>query len=303
MSSCFRPLATLVVFAALASSGCLFRSHDVPPALAPIALKNANKAELVSLINSEANKIQTMSATLAIDTAVGGAKKGKVTEYEQIGGFLWLRKPAMLRMEGLLPIIHSRAFDMVSDGQEFKLWIPPKNRFIVGHNTVGAADPQHPLENLRPQVIYDALLLREIGEDEAAFLENGTETIGKDKSRKYEEPDYIIDIIRGQWPNVSLSRKIVFSRLDLLPDRQLLYDEHGQIVTDVRYSNYKDFGTIRLPGRIEIKRPEEEYDITLTVLKMDINQPLGDDKFLLVQPQGVQVINLDNRNPAPQAKN
>src|SRR5215469_552668 len=241
MSSGFRPLVALVVFSAFLSSGCLFRSHDVPSAPAPIALKNANQAELVSFINTEANKIQTMSATLAIDTAVGGAKKGKVTEYEQIGGFLWLRKPAMLRMQGLLPIIHSRAFDMVSDGQEFKLWIPPKNRFIVGHNTVDAPDPQHPLESLRPQVIYDALLLREIDKDEAAFLENGTETIEADKGRKYERPDYIIDIIRGRWPNVSLSRKIIFSRVDLVPSRQFLYDDHGQIVTDVRYSNYKDF--------------------------------------------------------------
>jgi len=292
-----------VVFAAVASSGCLFRSHAVPPAPAPIALKNANKGELVSFINTDANQIQTMSATLAIDTTVGGAKKGKVTEYEQISGLLWLRKPAMLRMQGFMPIIHSRAFDMLSDGQQFKLWIPPKNRFIVGQNTVGAPDPQHPLENLRPQVIYDALLLREIDKDEAAFLESGSETIEEAKDSKYKQPDYIIDILRGQWPNVSLSRKIVFSRIDLLPTRQLLYDDSGQVVTDIRYSNYKDFGIIRLPTRIEIERPEEEYDITLTVVQMDINKPLADNIFVLAQPQGVQVINLDDRNPAPHANN
>jgi len=303
MSSCFRPLATLVIVAAFASSGCLFRSHDIPPSPGPIAIKSANKTELVSFINAEANKIQTMDATLAIDTAVGGAKKGKVTEYEQIGGFLWLRKPAMLRMQGLLPIIHSRAFDMVSDGQDFKLWIPPKNRFLVGRNTVGTPDPQHPLENLRPQVIYDALLLREMDKDEGAFLENGTETIEEDKGRKYEQPDYIIDIVCGQWPNISLSRKVIFSRLDLLPNRQLLYDDSGQIVTDVHYSNYKDFGSVRYPARIEIKRPAEEYDITLTFLKMNMNQPLGDVKFVLAPPQGVQVINLDDANPAPHANN
>jgi len=303
MSSRFRPFAIFVVFAAIAPSGCLFRSHDVPPAPVPIALKNASKEELVSYINRVATKIQTMHAVLDIDTAVGGARKGKVTQYQRIGGFVYLRKPAMLRMQGLVPIIHSRAFDMVSDGQQFRLWIPPKNRFIVGHNEIAAPDPQHPLENLRPQVIYDALLLREMDKDEGAFLENGTETIEEDKGRKYEQPDYIIDIVCGQWPNISLSRKVIFSRLDLLPNRQLLYDDSGQIVTDVHYSNYKDFGSVRYPARIEIKRPAEEYDITLTFLKMNMNQPLGDVKFVLAPPQGVQVINLDDANPAPHANN
>lgn len=303
MSSRFRPFAIFAVFAAMASSGCLFRSHDVPPAPAPIALKNATKAELLSYINTEATKIQTMYAVLDIDTAVGGARKGKVTEYQRIGGFVWLRKPAMLRMQGLLPIIHSRAFDMVSDGQEFKLWIPPKNRFIVGHNEMAAPDPEHPLENLRPQVIYDALLLREINNDEATLLDNSGQTIAGDKGRNYEEPAYIIDVIRGQWPNVSLSRKIIFSRIDLLPNRQLLYDGSGRIVTDVRYSNYKDFDTARLPAHIEIWRPEEEYDITLTVETMDVNRPIGDDKFVLERTQGVQVIDLDDKNSAPHVKN
>ena len=71
-----------------------------------------------------------------IDTSVGGEKKGKVTDYQQIRGYVLARKPAMLRMIGLLPIVRNKAFDMVSDGQEFKLWIPPKNRFVDGRNDV-----------------------------------------------------------------------------------------------------------------------------------------------------------------------
>jgi len=31
--------------------------------------------------------------------------------------------PAMLHLIGLLPIVRTTAFDMVSNGQEFKLWI------------------------------------------------------------------------------------------------------------------------------------------------------------------------------------
>ena len=70
------------------------------------------------------------------------------------------RKPAMLHMIGLLPIVRTTAFDMVSDGREFKLWIPPKNRFVVGSNTVSTHDINQPMESIRPQEIYDALLIR-----------------------------------------------------------------------------------------------------------------------------------------------
>jgi len=257
-------------------------------------LKNATKQDLIGSINSQASKVQSMQATVDIDTAVGGAKKGRVTEYEQIRGFVLARKPEMLRMIGLFPIVRNRAFDMVSDGHDFKLWIPTKNRFVVGRNDVISPNPSQPLENLRPQIIYDALLLHEIGAGETAILENGTETVTDEKGHKSEQPDYVIDVIRSHGNDSWLSRKIIFSRTDLHPNRQLIYDELGTLVTDARYTDYKDYDGLNFPSKIEIKRPEEEYDITLTILKPGLNQPLTDDKFVLEQPAGAQVIHLDH---------
>ena len=294
MSANFRVSAIFVLLATIPLGGCLFRTRKVEQNLNPIALKSATKPELISYINSEAAKIQTMQATVDIDTSIGGAKKGKITEYKEIRGYVLARKPAMLRMIGLMPIVRNRAFDMVSDGQEFKVWIPPKNRFVVGRNDVVTPNPQQPLENLRPQIIYDALLLREIDPDETAVLENDTESVLGQKGHKYEQPDYVVDVIRCQGRDCWLSRKIVFSRVDLLPDRQLIYDENGTLVTDARYSNYKDYNEVLFPSRIEIIRPEEEYDITLGIVKLDMNQPLSNDKFVLEQPAGAQVIHLDH---------
>src|SRR5947209_19036916 len=169
--------AILVLLATFSLSGCLFRSRPVQTHVKTAALKTANKAELIAYINSQAAKIQPMQATVDIDTAVGGARKGKVTEYEQIRGYVLARKPAMLRMIGLLPILRNTAFDMVSDGREFKVSIPPKNRFVVGLNDLVMPNPQQPLENLRPQIIYDALLLRPIDQErgQLAVMETGTE--------------------------------------------------------------------------------------------------------------------------------
>lgn len=298
MSANFRFSVLFVLLATFPLGGCLFRTRKVEQDSSPIALKAATKPELISYINSAAAKIQTMQATVDIDTSVGGAKKGKITEYKEIRGYVLARKPAMLRMIGLMPVVRTRAFDMVSDGQEFKVWIPPKNRFVVGRNDVNTPNPQQPLENLRPQVIYDALLLREINRDEDPVLENGTESAVGQKGHRYQQPDYVIDVIRRQGTDSWLSRKIVFSRVDLLPNRQLIYDEKGTLVTDARYSNYKDYNEVLFPSRIEIIRPEEEYDITLGIVKLDMNQTLSDDKFVLEQPVGAQVIYLDhNQTP------
>jgi outer membrane lipoprotein-sorting protein len=288
-----RYLAVLVILATIPLGGCLFRTRSVPQ-VNMAALKTATKQDLVTYINSEAAKVQSMQATVDIDTSVGGAKKGQVTEYEQIRGFVLARKPEMLRMIGLYPIVRNRAFDMVSDGHEFKLWIPTKNRFVVGRNDVMSPNPAQPLENLRPQIIYQALLLHEIGPDETAILENGTETVTDEKGHQLDQPDYVIDVIRKNGDDSWLARKIFFSRLDLRPNRQLIYDEAENIVTDARYTDYKDDSGVSFPSKIEIKRPEEEYDITLTILKPGLNQPLGDEKFVLDQPAGAQVIHLDH---------
>lgn len=293
----FRKLA-IVFLVTFPLAGCLFRTHKVEQPFPISVLKSATKPQLIAYVNSQAAKIQTMQATVDIATSVGGVKKGKVTEYQEIRGYVLARKPAMLRMIGLLPIVRNRAFDMVSDGRQFKVWIPSKNRFVVGDNQLATPNPQQPLENLRPQAIYDALLLRAIDpENETAVLENSTETMTADKGRQYEQPDYVLDIIRGQGNDSWLARKIVFSRIDLLPNRQLIYDQAGDLVTDARYSKYQDYSGVLFPARIEIRRPEEEYNIALNIVKLDINVPLTDDKFVLEQPPGAQVIRLGATPP------
>src|SRR5438309_11016502 len=290
----------LVLFVVLPSSGCLFRSRKVTSNVSMAKLKSATKDELIQRINSEASKMQTLNATVDIDTAVGGSVKGKITEYKQIRGYVLVRKPAMLRMIGLMPIVRNRAFDMVSDGHIFKLWIPPKNRFIIGRNDIETRNPKQALENLRPQHIYDALLLREVDpKGEIAVMESGYETVTDAKRHHLQQPDYELEIIRKGGNGWFLSRKIIFSRTDLLPHRQLIYDENGNVATDTRYEGYKDYKGINFPNQIQIDRPQEEYSITLTIVKLQINEPLPDDKFALEQPPGAEVVRLDQPQAPP----
>jgi len=293
--------ALLLLISVLPLSGCLFRSRKVEQAPV-LQLKTATAQELIDYVNTQAGRIQTLQATVDISTAVGGEKKGKVTEYQSIRGYVLVRKPEMLRMIGLMPIVRNRAFDMVSDGRDFKLWIPPKNRFIVGRNDVETHNAEQPLENVRPQHIYDALLLRHIDrQNEIAVMENNTGSVVDSKGRRVTQAEYILDIIQtGAHP--FLARKIIFSRTDLLPHRQLLYDAEGNVQTIASYENYKTDVNVNFPWKIEINRPQEELDIALTVIKLDLNEPLPNDKFVLEQPPGVEVVHLDKQQSNPTEK-
>ena len=284
--------AVLVVLAVFPLGGCLFRTRKVDRVLSTAPLKSATQQALIDYVNSQAAKIQSMQATVDINTSVGDQKNGKITDYQEIRGYVLARKPAMLRMKGLLPVVRNTAFDMVSDGQAFKVWIPPKNKFVVGTNSEGGFQPEKRLENLRPQAIYDALLLRNIGPDEIAVMENGYETVLDSKRHRVEQPDYELAVIAKGPNGFYLSRKISFSRTDLKPHRQMIYDQQGNVVTNAKYDRYTDYDGTEFPATIEIERPQEDYDITLSMVKLELNKALKDDQFALEQPIGAEVVHL-----------
>jgi outer membrane lipoprotein-sorting protein len=288
--------ALLVALVVFPLSGCLFRTRKVDRQVSSAPLKSATQQGLIEYVNSQAATIQSMQATVDINTSVGDQKNGRVTDYQEIRGYVLARKPAMLRMKGLLPVVRNTAFDMVSDGRTFKVWIPPKNKFVMGTNSEGGFQPEKRLENLRPQAIYDALLLREIGPDEIAVLENGYETVLDAKKHRVDQPDYELAVIRKGPNGWYLSRKISFSRTDLRPHRQLIYDQQGNVVTDAKYDKYTEYDGIEFPSTIEIERPQEDYDISLSIVKLELNKPLKDEQFALEQPPGAEVVHLGHAN-------
>src|SRR5580693_8949698 len=152
-------LLLLLSAAEISLSGCLFRTRTIDRQLSDRPLKTATKQDLIDYVNAQASNIKSLQATVDIDASAADPKNGKATDYKEIRGYVLARKPSMLRMKGLLPVVRTSAFDMVSNGQNFKVWIPPKNKFVVGSNNAENYDPDKRLENMRPQYIYDALLL------------------------------------------------------------------------------------------------------------------------------------------------
>jgi hypothetical protein len=289
-------LLGILLLAVLSMTGCgvFLRTRPVEDQYSKAPLKTSSQQELIDNINQQSASIHSLKATVDIDSSAGGMKKGHVTDYKEIRGYVLARRPDSLHMIGLMPFVRTTAFDMVSEGQEFKLWIPPKNKFVIGKNEVTTPNIDQPMENIRPQNIYEALLIRPVDPNrEIAVLENGYETLHDAKGHRVLQEDYELTIIKKTDNGWILARKIIFGRTDLKPHEQFIYSEDGKVATDARYAEYKEFSGIIFPSRIQIYRPQEEYDITLNMLKVDINTPLKDDQFVLEQPPGAVVVHLD----------
>src|SRR5215470_18106295 len=157
---------SLVLLAILPFNGCLFRTHEERRPFSTAALREATLEQLTDFINTNAARLQSLKANVDYNVTVSKQKKGKanefkVTEYTEISGYLLVRKLGMLRMIGLVPAVRSTLFDMAGDAKGFALSIPAQSKFIVGSNQIVKPSIQ-PIENIRPPVIFDALLLKEI---------------------------------------------------------------------------------------------------------------------------------------------
>ncbi len=294
MRSSSRFWAVIVLLGVLPTTGCLFRTRPVEDQYSKAPLKESSQQGLIDRVNQQAETLHSLKATVDIDSSAGGMKKGHVTDYKEIRGYVLARKPDWLHLIGLMPIVRTTAFDMVSDGRDFKLWIPPKNKFVIGKDQATTTKSDQPMENIRPRNIYEALLIRRIDPDsEIAVLENGYEILHDGKGHRVLQDDYELTVIKKSDNGWRLARKIIFSRTDLQPHRQYIYSDDGKVSTDARYAEYKDYGGFNFPSRIEIYLPEEEYDITLNMLKVEINTQLKDEQFVLAQPPGAVVERLD----------
>jgi hypothetical protein len=276
-------------------SGCLYHTHKVEKTTLAGPPMDASVAQLVNEVNDRYAAITTMTATVDFQATTGGPRQGKETDITPFHGYILLRKPAMLRVLALLPVVRTHAFDLASNGRTFKLVIPPRSRAIVGTNKV-TKPSTNALENLRPDVFLDSVLVKSIEPERLVYATNTSET-HRDGKKLVETPEYDLHIgeedpqaTDGLKVHVlKPSRVIRFSRLTLLPIGQDIYDKDGGVETHVEYGPYKQFGTEHMPGSIVIKRPREAYQITISVQKVLINQPLPDKQFELQIPSDYKV--------------
>ena len=248
--------------------------------------------QLVQRIDARYNAIQTMNATIEISGISGGSLQGEVKESVSFGGYLFIRKPGDIRIYLKVPVVSSLAMDMVSDGKTFTLYIPSRHKAVTGSNQV-TTPSKNGLENLRPDVFFDSLLIHGVGDNQLVSMTLDTHVVDNTAQKKgdlIEEPEYELSILaQPKGKEVHTLRVVHISRANLMPYKQDIYGEDGQITTRALYSDYQSYGDISFPSHIQIERPLDHYGLNLTITKLVLNQKLDDEQFDLKVPEGVPV--------------
>ncbi len=275
----------LVLAVLLVPPGCAVRrTTRISPSLMPPAALAASPADLAARINARSEAIRTMTAVVDLEPTAGSVYSGVIKEYHDVKGFVLLQKPSLIRLQGQAPVVRTEIFDMVSDGKEFRLYIPPKQKFIVGNASL-RRPAKNALENLRPQHIEEALLIPAIDPAREKYFTQEEEAGG---GRFYVVT--VLEPVSGD--QLILKRRVWFDRSDLEISRLQLYGEGGAYIEDVHYSGYQDFQGVKYPGRIELSRPVEDYRLTINIQKATFNEPIAPEKFELQKPPNAQLVDL-----------
>ncbi len=277
--------------------GCA-ASHTtvVNPSGPPAQPQTATKSDLIARYNQQAEGVTSLNATITMTLTAGSAYTGVIKQYHEVKGFILAQKPSNIRVIGQAPVVGTNIFDMVSDGETFSISIPSQNKFLTGPANLERPSAK-PIENLRPQHLTGAIFWDAIPAQSPVLLEEAS-----DAASRY----YVLTIIQradksgGDAPEADweIWQKIWFDRADLSIARRQAYDPGGKLASDVTYSGWDTFGSVRYPRQIALTRPGNDYKLQIGITKAVFNETISADRFVLRQPPGAELVNV-GEEPQP----
>ena len=257
----------------------------------------ASEDQLLASYNSLVRAVQTLQATVDLIPSTGTTYSGVIEEYHDVPGFILAERPATVRVIGQAPVVAKNIFDMVSDGNEFRIYIPSKNAFLVGSTSL-ARPSSKPLENLRPQHIVEALFWPELPPSANVLFEEFDFAVSR---------YYILTLLRQtESGKIEIARKIWYSRVDLLVSRVQIFGAGGRLDSDIEYSDWQPAAAPSLAAAgtsaaspapqtmfardIHLWRPQDDYKLEIQIQKLTLNELISADRFELAQPPGTDLV-------------
>ena len=293
-----RSVSVVLLGLSIGLTGCIKTTKLVQKTLPPDMFRTAGVETLKKEVSERDAAIQTLNAGVLITASTGGGRTGQVTTYTSFKGYIFVRQPSDLRVIMQVPVLGSRALDMVSDGKTFTLVHATSSKgdvWMQGHDKVSKPS-KNALENLRPDVFLDSLLVPGVAPDEYVALTESSRVVpvaGK-KNEAMQEPDYDLAVMKQKADKVFQTLRVIhINRVNMLPFQQDIYNDAGQVVTTAVYDDYKDYGGKQFPSVIHIARPLDELNLKVEITKLTLNETLEDDQFELKVPEGVTVQHVD----------
>jgi hypothetical protein len=299
-----RVLIAPVLMCVLMAGCAMSQKHAVAPAqIRPV--QQASKDQLVAAYDAQAQAVHSINAAVQMTPVAGSTYSGLIEEYHDVGGFILAAQPEKIRVIGQAPVLAKNIFDMTSDGKVFRIYIPSKNKFLVGPTDLERPSDK-PIENLRPQHVLEAIFWPPFPPGRQVLFE---------EAEAAPERYYVLTLLRPADAGLEIARKVWFDRADLRVSRIQIYGPGGQYDSDIAYSDWQSAtadrpataggaetaaptanaaGTL-FPRRIHIRRPQQDYELTVTVTRLTLNGEIADERFTLEQPAGSELVRLETR--------
>ncbi len=210
--------------------------------------KTATMDEVVSLVNSRfAGLTSLVVSRFEVEFQGGSAELGFIEKYPKAKGYLVAQRPDSVYVNILHPLTSSTVVAMAAKGEDFQIWSPRDNKFLVGKTSL-KTDETKPLFNVRPQHLLQAVLIDPIDRNDPqtiCFMEEAL-----DPSFKY----YVLTLVRLRpQADPCLTRKIWVERSKMEVVRQQYY-ECGTLQSDIHYGPPVLNGAVTVPGEIKVER-------------------------------------------------
>ncbi len=331
-------LLLILLASLLASGCGIFGTHQkvqVPQLLTP--LTDANTAPLISEVNRLAT-VRSLKGKVDIvfeDTSF--AESGIAEKYRRADGLLTIQRPGNIYLIIQVPFLAKDIAQMTSNGESFRVAIlqgeDKYRRFIKGTNNAvyekldmnGKSDPEKPkkgtmnakqtvnaLSNLRPQHLTDALMISPIADPAQSGLSYARSESFQEEADTRPQAKANVRVVRGYYlleefsqPSAGearLLRRFWFDRVGgIRLARIQSFNDQGLLITDVSYWDEKPFGEsgqFRLPSRIEITRPHDQYKLSIAYqapATVDLDKEFSPEAFVLENRFQLTEVDLDAR--------
>jgi hypothetical protein len=332
-------IAIVLAMVLLIAAGChlVHKPVEIDKLLTP--LSTADTTQLIA----EVNKLTTVRSIHGKvdfqfeDTSFATA--GVAEKYRTADATITLQRPGKVYLVIQVPLIAADVAQMTSDGEHFRIAIlkgdEKYQRFVRGTNNAvyarmdGDGKPDdgkkkadreaqtvNALSNLRPQHLTDALLIPAIETPGASgltyaqseFFQNEKDPTPGSKKRVVRGYYLLDELQPANDGTARLRRRFWFDRVSGIRLARLqTFDDHGVLITDVEYSDAKQFGEegrVQLPSRIELTRPQDRYKISITYQAPEtvaIDRDYPAEAFVLDNRWQLKEIDLDAKQQgAPQ---
>jgi hypothetical protein len=322
----------------LANGCGIFGTHkkvQVPQLLNP--LTEANTARLISEVNRLAAVRSIHGKVDLIFEDTSFAESGIAEKYRQADGQITIQRPGNIYLIIQVPFIAKDIAQMTSNGESFRVAVlqgeDKYRRFIKGTNNAvyekldmdGKTDPEqhkkgpmnakeavNALSNLRPQHLTDALMVSPIPDPAQSGRAYARSEFYQEEADTRPQAKSNVRVVRGYYlleefsqpaaGEARLLRRIWFDRVGgIRLARIQSFNDQGLLITDVSYWDEKPFGEagqFRLPSRIEITRPHDQYKLSIgyqAPATVEIDKEFQPEAFILENRWQLQEVDLDAR--------